>query len=165
MLKRPSEYDELTERIIGCGITVHETFGPGLFESVYTQCLVIELREAGLKVAITPRLPLEYRGVTLEAIFQPDLIIEQTVIVEVKAVDVLPRVHHAQLLTYLKLSRCPIGLLMNFNVNYLKEGIRRFTRPDLYKRLHVSGPPTHFIDGAMAADATEKAASGSANES
>jgi GxxExxY protein len=137
----------LTERIIGCGIRVHETFGPGLFESVYTQCLVIELREAGLKVAITPRLPLEYRGVTLEAIFQPGMVVENTVIVEVKAVEVLPRVHHAQLLTYLKLSGCPIGLLMNFNVTHLKEGIRRFTRPDVHKRLQAAVPPEQAADG------------------
>ena len=112
--------------------------------------MVIELRQSGLQVAITPRLPLEYRGVTLEAIFQPDLIIEHTVIVEVKAVDVLPRVHNAQLLTYLKLSGCPIGLLMNFNVNYLKEGIRRFTRPDLYKQLKLRDKPEQHADGSSA---------------
>src|SRR5262245_33964375 len=114
MLQRSTGYEELTELIIGCGIKVHEHFGPGLFESVYTQCLAIELREAGLQIETGPRLPLCYRGADLEAIFQPDMVIEDTVIVEVKAVEVLPRVHHAQLLTYLKLSGCPVGLLMNF---------------------------------------------------
>ena len=130
MLQKQNGYDELTELIIGCGIKVHEQFGPGLFESVYSQCFAIELREAGLQIEITPRIPLVYRGINLEAIFQPDLVIEDTVVVEVKAVERLPLVYHAQVVTYLKLTGCPVGLLMNFNVSYLKDGIRRFVRPD-----------------------------------
>lgn len=134
MLQKQNGYDELTELIIGCGIKVHEQFGPGLFESVYSQCFAIELREAGLQIEITPRIPLVYRGIKLEAIFQPDLVIEDTVVVEVKAVERLPLVYHAQVVTYLKLTACPVGLLMNFNVSYLKDGIRRFVRPDLYRK-------------------------------
>jgi GxxExxY protein len=134
-------YEELTNMIIGCGLRVHEHFGPGLFESVYSQCFVIELREAGLQVDVAPRIPLVYRGVELESVFQPDLVIEDTVVVEVKAVEVLPRVYHAQLLTYLKLTGCPVGLVMNFNVSFLKEGIRRLMRPDLYQKKAQHDPP------------------------
>jgi GxxExxY protein len=141
MFRSSAGYDELTDLIIGCGIKVHEHFGPGLFESVYSQCLVIELWEAGLQVEVAPRIPLFYRGIELRSVFQPDLVIEEIAVVEVKAVEVLPRVYSAQLLTYLKLTGCPVGLLMNFNVSYLKEGIRRLERPDLYQRRSVEVPP------------------------
>jgi GxxExxY protein len=139
MLQKQNGCDQLTELIIGCGIKVHEQFGPGLFESVYSQCFAIELREAGLQIEVTPRIPLVYRGIKLEAIFQPDLVIEDTVVVEVKAVERLPLVYHAQVVTYLKLTGCPVGLLMNFSVSYLKDGIRRFVRPDLYRKRERHG--------------------------
>ena len=145
MLQKQNGYDQLTELIIGCGIKVHEQFGPGLFESVYSQCFVIELREAGLQVQVAPRIPLVYCGIELEAIFQPDLVIEDTVVVEIKAVERLPPVYHAQLLTYLKLTGCPVGLLMNFHVSYLKNGIRRFVRPDLYRKMERR---SGVLDGA-----------------
>lgn len=127
-----TQHETLTESIIGCGIRVHEHFGPGLLESVYRQCFAIELHAAGLKADVGRRIPLTYRGVDLDSVFQPDLVIEDVVIVELKAVEALARVHSTQLITYLKLTGCPVGLLMNFNVPYLKEGIRRVVRPDLH---------------------------------
>jgi GxxExxY protein len=132
MLHDDAEQDQLTERIIGCGIRVHQTFGPGLFESIYKTCFVIELETAGLKFDAARRVPLTYRGRVLDAEFRPDLVVEETVIVEIKAVEALAPVHKTQLITYLKLTGLPIGLLMNFNVDYLKNGIRRVERPDLY---------------------------------
>jgi GxxExxY protein len=129
-----SEHDDLTQNIIGCAIRVHETFGPGLFESIYKACFVIELEAAGLKVDASRRVPLTYRGRSLDAEFCPDVVVEETVIVEIKAVEALARVHQTQLITYLKLTGLPVGLLMNFNVEYLKHGIRRVVRPDLYVR-------------------------------
>src|SRR3954467_15464731 len=125
-------HEELTECIITCGIRVHQTFGPGLFESIYKRCFVIELTEAGLRIDTSRRIPLTYRGHDLDAQFCPDIIIEDTVIVELKAVETLAPVHKTQLITYLKLTGLPLGLLMNFNVDKLRDGIRRVVRPDLY---------------------------------
>ncbi len=122
----------LTESIIGCGIRVHQYFGPSLLESVYHQPLATELRAANLKFEVNRRIPLMYRGVDLETFFQADLIVEDRVIVELKAVETLAPVHCAQLITYLKLTGCPVGLLINFNVPFLKEGIRRVVHPDCY---------------------------------
>ena len=127
-------HEELTDRIIGCGIRVHESFGPGLLESIYKSCLLIELREAGLLLDTTRRIPLVYRGHDIGAHFCPDIIIEDTVIVELKAVETIAPVHKTQLITYLKLTGLPVGLLMNFNVDVLKNGTRRVVRPDLYRR-------------------------------
>jgi GxxExxY protein len=133
MLQAAAEYEPLTEAIIGCAIRVHEYFGPGLFESPYQRAVAIELEQAGLPIEIGRRVPLVYRGVELACVFQPDLIVANTVVVELKAVDVLAPVHRAQLVTYLKLTQCPVGLIINFNVPLLKDGIRRVVRPDLYR--------------------------------
>lgn len=124
-------HEALTESIIGCGIRVHEHFGPGLLESAYRASLIVELTHAGVKFEVGRRVPLVYRGVDLECVFQPDLIVADVVVVELKAVETLARVHSTQLITYLKLTGCPVGLLMNFNVPLLKDGIRRIVRPDL----------------------------------
>ncbi len=127
-----ARHEELTEGIIGCGIRVHETFGPGLFESIYKRCFMIELTAADFQIDTTRRIPLSYRGHDIGAEFCPDIIVEETVIVELKAVEALARVHKTQLITYLKLTGLPVGLLMNFNVYKLRDGIRRVVRPDLY---------------------------------
>ena len=132
MLKKMQQHEELTESIIECGVRVHEHLGPGLFESIYRQCFAIELRQAALKFEVGRRVPLIYRGVELENAFQPDVIVDDVVVVELKAVEALARVHQTQVITYLKLTGCPVGLLMNFNVPLLKNGIRRLVRPDLY---------------------------------
>ncbi len=118
--------DTLTERIIGAAIEVHRYLGPGLLESAYEQCLCQELstRELTFKQQVT--LPVIYKGTTIEPGFRADLIVEDEVLIELKAVEKLQTVHEAQILTYLKLSGIGKGLLMNFNAMPLKTGIKRF---------------------------------------
>src|SRR5690349_11122047 len=127
----PSE--ALSRRVIGCAIRVHQELGPGMLESVYETCLLIELRHAGLDAEGGRRLPLRYRGIAIDRVFIPDVVVEGSLVLEVKAVEHLLPVHRAQLITYLKLSGCPVGLLMNFHTHVLTAGIRRVLRPDLYR--------------------------------
>src|SRR5688572_29956249 len=131
MLTNPFGLNDLTRTINGCAIRVHKTFGPGLLESVYAQSLRMELREAGLSVACETAVPLEYRGTKLDAVYYLDLLVDDKVIVEVKSVTALAGIHTAQLLTYLRLTNRPIGLLINFNVPLLKQGMRRVINPAL----------------------------------
>ncbi len=118
-------YDTLTKQIIGAAIEVHKALGPGLLEATYEACLIYELQQAGLNVEWQKAVPLEYKEVKLDCGYRLDLLVENSVIVEVKSVAELIKVHEAQLLTYLRLSACQIGLLINFNVYKLKQGIRR----------------------------------------
>ena len=117
--------NEISEKIIGCAIQVHRELGPGLLESSYLECLYFELIQSGLLVEKQRPLPLVYKEVKLECGYRLDLMVENKVVIEVKAVDALNDVHMAQVLTYLKLSKCKLGLLMNFNVALMKDGIRR----------------------------------------
>ena len=117
--------NQVTAAIIGAAIEVHRTLGPGLLESAYEACLAYELLERGLKVEQQKPLPLVYKEVTLDCGYRLDLLVENAVIVEIKAVDRAQPIHQAQLLSYLKLSGCEVGLLINFNVTVLKEGIHR----------------------------------------
>jgi GxxExxY protein len=117
--------NELSEKIIGCAIEVHKSLGPGLLESAYLECLLYELQKAGFKVEKQKALPLIYKEVKLDAGYRLDLIVENKVIIEVKSVEALNDVHVAQVLTYLKLSGCKLGLLMNFNVLRLIDGLKR----------------------------------------
>jgi GxxExxY protein len=117
--------NEISEKIIGCAIQVHRELGPGLLESSYEECLYYELMQSGLYVEKQKPLPLVYKEVKLDCGYRIDLLIENKVIVEVKSVEALNDIHLAQILTYLKLSKCKLGLLMNFNVVLLKEGIKR----------------------------------------
>jgi GxxExxY protein len=117
--------NQITETIIGAAIEVHRSLGPGSLESAYEACLVFELVERGIKVEQQKALPVVYRSVKLDCGYRLDILVEETVIVEVKAVDSLAPIHEAQLLSYLKLSGCKVGLLINFNVKVLKDGIRR----------------------------------------
>ncbi len=119
------DLNELTENIIGAAIEVHRALGPGLLESAYEACLVCELRSRGLKVEHQKPLALTYRDVKLECGYRLDLLVEGLVIVEIKTVDHIHPVHRAQLLSYLKLSDLRLGLLINFNVKLLKDGICR----------------------------------------
>src|SRR6185437_8290777 len=105
----PSDVNTLTGKIIGCAIEVHRALGPGLLETIYLACLIVELRREGLRVDVQVRVPVVYRGVTLDCSYVLDLIVEGTVIVELKCVTALLPVHEAQLLTYLKLTEKPIG--------------------------------------------------------
>ena len=131
MLTNPFGLNDLTRTINGCAIRVHRIFGPGLLESVYGQCLRMELRESGLSVASGIAVPLQYRGTRLDATYYLDLLVDDKVIVEVKSVAALAGIHTAQLLTYLRLTNRPVGLLINFNVPVLKQGMRRVVNPGL----------------------------------
>jgi len=117
--------NDITKAIIGAAITVHKELGPGLLESAYEACLAYELNETGLKIERQKSLPVRYRGILLESGYRIDLLVEGQVVVEIKAVEKLQLIHEAQLLSYLRLSKCSVGLLMNFNVAALKNGIRR----------------------------------------
>src|SRR5258705_2500656 len=117
--------NEISEKIIGCAIQVYRELGPGLLESSYLECLYFELIQSGLLVEKQRPLPLVYKEVKLECGYRLDLMVENKVVIEVKAVDALNDVHMAQVLTYLKLSKCKLGLLMNFNIALMKDGIRR----------------------------------------
>jgi GxxExxY protein len=120
------QINRIRERIIGAAIEVHRTLGPGLLESTYHACLAHEWKQQGLEVETEKELPVAYKGVTLDRGYRIDLLVEQTVIVELKAVQELTAIHEAQILSYLKLSGRPVGLLINFNVRQLTEGIKRF---------------------------------------
>ncbi len=117
--------NEITELIIGCAMKVHSALGPGLLESAYEACLAYELSQIGLVISQQHPLPLVYQEVTLECGYRADLLVENKIIVEIKSVDALADIHLAQIITYLKLSNCKIGLLINFNVLRLKNGIKR----------------------------------------
>ncbi len=121
--------DERTENAaqaaVDSGLKVHRTLGPGLLESVYEHCLAYELAERGVKVERQVCLPVFYGRLKLDASYRLDLVVDQVLIIEIKAVDTLLPLHHAQLLTYLKLSQLQLGILMNFNVALFKQGLKR----------------------------------------
>jgi GxxExxY protein len=117
--------NEITEKIIGSAIEVHRSLGAGLLESAYEECLCYELAQAGLKFERQVDLPVIYKGVRLECGYRMDLVVESSVIVEIKAVEQIIKIHEVQLLSYLRLHRKTVGLLINFNVPVLKSGIRR----------------------------------------
>ncbi len=117
--------NEISEKIIGCAIQVHRELGLGLLESSYEECLYYELIQSGLLVEKQKPLPLVYKEVNLDCGYRLDLLVEKKVIVEIKSVEALNDIYLAQVLTYLKLSNCKLGLLMNFNVVLLKDGIKR----------------------------------------
>ncbi|RDB06112.1 GxxExxY protein [Runella aurantiaca] len=125
---RETEINDITRRIIGCAIEVHKALGPGLLESAYEECLVYELQRAGLQVLRQKPVPIIYKEIHLEQGYRIDLLIEGLVVVELKSVEILNPVHEAQILTYMKFAEKKIGLLINFNVLVLKDGIRRFIK-------------------------------------
>jgi GxxExxY protein len=115
----------LSKEIIGGAIEVHRELGPGLLESAYTECLAAEIRHLGLSVRREVLLPLHYRDVLVENAYRLDLLVNDELVIEVKAVEALLPIHSAQLLTYLKLTESRLGLLINFNVEILRNGIKR----------------------------------------
>ncbi len=119
------ELDKITQSIIGAAIQVHQTLGPGLLESAYEACLAYELGILGLKVETQKPLPLVYKSVRLDCGYRIDLLVEDKVIVEIKSVDQIMPIHHAQVISYLKLSGFKVGLLINFNEKLLKHGVHR----------------------------------------
>jgi len=118
-------FEKLTERIIGAAIEVHREVGPGLLESSYAACMRHELTCRGLRFEHEKAIPITYKGLLLDAAYRIDLLVEDRVVVELKSVERLERIHDAQLLSYLRLSGLPVGLLINFNVAFLRHGIRR----------------------------------------
>ena len=122
------EHRDLTERIIGLAIEVHRQTGPGLLESVYAACLVFELEQAGIPLARQVGVPVFYKGMQMPLGFRADILVAGIVILEIKAVAALLPAHEAQLLTYLRMSGLPVGLLMNFHALRLKDGLKRFVR-------------------------------------
>ena len=118
--------DPLTQAIIGGAIEVHRSLGPGLLESAYEECLAYELKLRGLRFDRQRQLPIRYKGVALDCGYRLDFVVEGRVVLELKAVDRLIPIHEAQVLTYLRQSGVRLGLLMNFNVPILRQGIRRF---------------------------------------
>jgi len=119
------DFNKVTEAIIGAAIEVHRTLGPGLLEAAYEECLCHELRLRGIPFERQRPLPVTYKGLDLECGYRLDLLVHDAVVVEIKAVEALQPIHEAQLLTYLKLGGWKVGLLINFNVPILKNGIRR----------------------------------------
>ncbi len=117
--------NELTGKIIGLSIDVHRELGPGLLESAYEEALTFELKASGLAFERQKALPVAYKGQPLNCKYQLDLVVENQVVLELKSVETLQSIHSAQLLTYLKLSKIPLGLLINFNEAVLKQGIKR----------------------------------------
>jgi len=120
------ELNKISYDIIGCAYRVHSKLGPGLLESTYQVCLDYELKKMGYNVEVEKALPVIYEDVKLDAGYRIDLMVNKSVIVELKSVEAINDVHIAQLLTYLKLSNIKLGLLINFNVKDLKQGIKRF---------------------------------------
>jgi GxxExxY protein len=125
MIDLSPEHNEIARHIVDSALSVHKALGPGLLESVYEQCLAYELRSRSLRVASQVPLRVHYREVQIEAGFRIDMLVNDLVLIEVKAVERLLPIHEAQLLTYLKLSGKHLGLLINFNVPLIKDGIRR----------------------------------------
>lgn len=120
--------DDITGKILGCAFKVHTALGPGLLESAYHRCLAYELEKAGLQVESELALPIVYDGLKIDAAYRVDFRVEKTMLVEIKAVETVLPVHHAQLLSYLQLSGLRVGLLLNFNVPHMLDGIKRFAR-------------------------------------
>lgn len=126
MIDNSYRYSELTSKIIGCAIEVHKLLCPGLLESAYEECLSYELQKAGLKVERQKALPVVYKEIKLDCGYRIDILVENLVVLELKSVDVLNPVHEAQILTYLKFSDKKVGLLINFNVTLLKNGLKKY---------------------------------------
>ena len=124
----------LTEQVIGCAIEVHRHLGPGLLESIYRECLSLELAAHNLHFEGDRTVPIDYKGQRVRGALRLDLLVEGCLIVELKAIDAIHSVHLAQVLTYLRLTGHPAGLLMNFNVTSLRSGLRRLDHPDRYLR-------------------------------
>lgn len=118
--------DPLTEKVIGCAIEVHRNLGPGLLESAYQRCMLFELRKQGLAVETEVPMPVNYKGEIMDCGYRIDMLVEKSLIVELKAVEALLPIHEAQILSYMKLSGIRIGLLVNFHQSRLVDGLKRF---------------------------------------
>lgn len=122
------DINEITEKIIGCAIEVHKTLGPGLLESAYEECLAFELEGVGLAIRRQVAVPVVYKDIKLECGYRIDILVENIVVIELKSIEEFAPVHEAQILTYMKFAKKTIGLLINFNVTLLKNGLKRYIR-------------------------------------
>jgi GxxExxY protein len=120
------ELNQITQKIIGCAIEVHKSLGPGLLESAYEECLSYELKKQGLTIKRQQPTPVIYKEIKLECGYRIDILVEDSVVIELKVVDSINPVHEAQILTYMKFANKSLGLLINFNVTVLKNGIKRY---------------------------------------
>ena len=120
------EFDVVSKRVIGCAVEVHRVLGPGLLESTYEQCLAREMHLQDLRFQLQLPLPVEYKGFRLDCGYRVDVMVENQLIVELKNVEKVLALHHAQLLSYMRLAGIRTGLLINFNVRMLKDGLQRF---------------------------------------
>ena len=134
-------YPELTYRIVGSAVKVHRALGPGLIEKTYRKCLEYQLRVDGMEVASEVPVELRYDGLVLDRAYFADLVVEQKVLVELKAVELILPIHATQITTYLKLARLPVGLLINFNVPALTSGVRRFVNSAALATAPCALPP------------------------
>lgn len=121
-----NELNKITQLIIGKAIEIHKVLGPGLLESAYQKCLVYELRKEGLNIEVEKLLPIKYKEITIDQGYRIDILVNQSIVIELKSVEKIKDVHKAQILTYLKIGKYPIGLLINFNEKLLKNGLKRF---------------------------------------
>ena len=121
----PPEVERVGKAVLDAAFKVHTALGPGLLESVYETCTAYELTQSGLRVLTQVALPVTYQGIKMDAGLRPDMVVEESVIVEFKSVDAMPPIFDAQLITYLKLTGIRLGFLINFNVIHLKDGIKR----------------------------------------
>jgi GxxExxY protein len=124
-----AEFNHITQQILAGAIEAHRALGPGLLESIYAPCLQYELRARELRFITQRAVPIVYKGMTLDGCYRVDLIVEDCVVVELKSAAALVPVHQAQVLTYLGLTDCPVGLLINFNVPRLMDGVKRLLNP------------------------------------
>ena len=143
--RSPGFENEITDRVIGAAIEVHRHLGPGLLESAYDECLCYELSNSGLRFARQVPVPIVYKGLRLQSALKLDLLVEDAVIVELKTVEDLLPIHKAQLLTYLKASNKRVGLLINFNVPILKNGLKRMVN----HHLEISREPETSAPSAL----------------
>lgn len=122
------EVNQITEKIIGCAIEVHRQLGPGLLESAYEECLSYELESVGLDIERQVAAPVVYKDIKLDCGYRIDILVENKIIIELKSIDAFAPVHEAQILTYMKFANKSIGLLINFNVTLLNNGIKRYKK-------------------------------------
>lgn len=134
MFDKHDDVDQITERVIACAIEVHRTMGPGLLESIYKECMILECRRQGLRLEVEQIVPVDYKGTRLLSKFKVDILVERRLVIELKAVEAIRPVHKAQVISYLKLTGYPAGLLINFHEPTLKAGLHRLDHPDRYAK-------------------------------
>lgn len=139
MFNKLDEVDRIAERVIGCAIEVHKTMGTGLLESIYEECMILECRRQGLQLEFEQIVPVVYKGTRLISRFKIDILVEKCLVLELKAIEAVRPVHKAQVISYLKLTGYPAGLLINFHEATLKAGLHRLDHPDRYAmRRHLA---------------------------